>query len=85
MSDKGTEPDYHYYYGKSDEPIDAEYVEDLEYKVLSFRVDGPSFITEAIDQTTQDLLNTGWNLYNEIVCPPFVMLFFSREKEENKE
>jgi len=81
MSDKGTEPSYDY------EPIDAEYIEDLEHKVLTIKLEGPpDFVPMGKNWTpteniVEDLLNTGWTLDNHIVCRPFVMLFFSRERE----
>jgi len=85
MSEKGG-PEYYI-----DNPIDAEYIEDLVFKVLIIKLEGPpDFVPmgkewQPVDTKIENLLNTGWNLYNEIVCPPFVMLFFSREKEEGKE
>ena len=72
-----------------DEAIDGdivEYVEDLEHKVMMVKLESPpDFIPTAIefipiDAQIENLLNDGWQIYNDVVCPPFVMLFFSRER-----
>ena len=86
MSDKG----YYTASPASEEYDDADYIEDLEYKVMIIKLEGPpDFVPmgkeyKPIDEKIENLLNTGWNLYHEIVCPPFVILFFSKEREGNE-
>ena len=67
--------------------IDLEPEVDLEFKVLTFDFSPPrstAGVTGMIERNEkiEDLLNAGWQLDNQIVCPPSVTLIFSREKEE---
>lgn len=55
--------------------------ENPEYRVFTFNFDVAPTDEIVRDNAICEWLNTGWHLYHEIVCSPFVMLFFSREKE----
>ncbi len=64
---------------------------DLEFKVHSFYF-GANEAEDVVIKDVQlrngeieDLLNDGWQLDDKIICPPNVMLIFSREKEEVKD
>lgn len=65
-----------------DTAFDPEEIEDedREYKVFTFKF-FENTSNDTHDEIIKNWLNTGWNLYHEIVSPPFVILFFSREKE----
>ena len=79
--------------------IDLELEEpevDLEFKVYDFQFSDPRRVgphnidafmeaKQARNQTIEELLNAGWQIDNQIICPPNVMLIFSREKEEVEE
>jgi len=65
---------------------------DLEFKIHAFafsdsRTVGPHNIDAFVaskkerDQIIEAFLNNGWWLTDKIICPPHVMLIFSREKE----
>lgn len=60
---------------QSDDP-ELELEENLEFKVETIEVRSHPAVH------IEEMLNTGWNLYHEIVCPPYVILFFSREREK---
>src|SRR5262245_17508345 len=54
----------------------------MEYRVFAFRFDTEALTPE--DSTLEDIsnrLNRGWELYEQIVCPPNVMLIFNRERK----
>lgn len=63
---------------------------DLEFKVMAMRLQAKRrrmpWASDSIPtKRIEDLLNSGWQLDNQVVCRPFVMLIFSREKEREEE
>lgn len=51
---------------------------DFEFRVHRLRSDTDEGIT---NHGIEELLNNGWWLTDKIVCPPLVVLIFSRSKE----
>jgi hypothetical protein len=51
----------------------------LEFDVKTFELHRD--VARANDAGMRDLLNNGWWLTDKIICPPFVTVIFSREKE----
>lgn len=74
--------------------IDMEFEDpevDLEFKtrvyVLS-AIGQPNDVTTDLAEQAQEIeayCNDGWQIDDKIICPPFAILIFSREKEEVKE
>lgn len=74
--------------------IDMEFEEpevDLEFKtrVYVFSVIGqPDDVTTDLAEQAQEIeayCNDGWQIDDKIICPPVVVVIFSREKEEVRE
>ncbi len=75
--------------------IDLEPEVDLEFEIYDFvfsdhHAVGPHNVDAFIEgrkkrnQIIEDFLNNGWQIHKMIVCPPNVILIFSREKEEKE-
>lgn len=74
--------------------IDMEFEDpevDLEFKtrvyVLS-AIGQPDDVTTDLAEQAQEIeayYNDGWQIDDKIICPPVVVLIFSREKEKVKE
>jgi len=70
--------------------VDAEEADlELEFKVYSFELmavtcdameDGRTASGNR-DKQIESWLTDGWQIDQKIICPPYVMLIFSREKE----
>jgi len=62
---------------------------ELEFKVMDFSMAPPQSFGMVKNQTERNqeieaLLNDGWQIDEKIICPPYVMIIFSREKETNE-
>ena len=57
---------------------------ELEFEQFTFECISPTLTIGAM-KTVLNFLNEGWQIDDKIVCPPYVMIIFSREKETTED